>query len=49
MILNGVITKDQLYKANDREIEILMERFNSSDFQNTIHRMIEQKITKNKL
>lgn len=49
MILNGVITKDKLYKANDREIETLKERFNSSDFQNTIHRIIEQKMIKNKL
>lgn len=49
MILNGVITKDELYKANDREIETLKERFNSSDFQDTILTIIQQKMLKNKL
>lgn len=49
MMLNGVITKDELHKANDREIERLIERFNSDDFQNSIANIFKQRMLKNKL
>lgn len=49
MMLNGVITKDELHKANDREIERLIERFNSDDFQNSIANFFKQRMLKNKL
>lgn len=49
MILNGVFTKDDLYKANDREIERLIERFSSDDFKNGIDNFFKRKIFKNKL
>jgi len=49
MMLNGVITKDELHKANDREIERLIERFNSDDFQNSIANFLKQRKLKNKL
>lgn len=49
MILEGVITKDKLHKANDREIERLKERFDSEDFQDAITKFFKQKMLKNKL
>lgn len=49
MILDGVITKDKLHKANDREIERLLERFNSDDFQSSIANYFKQSMLKNKL
>jgi len=49
MMLNGVISKDELHKANDREIERLIERFNSDDFQNSIANYFKQKMLKNKI
>ncbi|CAH1726158.1 enoyl-CoA delta isomerase 2-like isoform X2 [Aphis gossypii] len=49
MMLNGVITRDELHEANDREIERLKERFNSDDFQNSIANYFKQRMLKNKL
>ncbi|XP_025198220.1 enoyl-CoA delta isomerase 2, mitochondrial-like [Melanaphis sacchari] len=49
MMLNGVITRDELHKANDREIERLIERLNSDDFHNSIANYFEQKMLKHKL
>jgi len=49
MMLNGVITKDELHKANDREIERLVERMNSDDFQNSIANFFKRRTLKNKL
>lgn len=49
MVLNGVITKDELHKANDREHERLIERFYSEDFQSAVADYLEQKMLKNKL
>lgn len=49
MILEGIITRDELHKANDREIERLKERFNSEDFHEAIPKMFEQRMLKNKL
>lgn len=49
MMLNGVITKDELHKANDREIKTLLERLNSDDFKNSIANYFKQKMLKNKL
>lgn len=49
MMLNGIITKDELHKANDRECKRLLERFNSDDFYEAVSNLIEQKMLKNKL
>jgi hypothetical protein len=48
-MFNGIITKDDLHKANDREHETLIERFYSEDFQNAVANYLEQKMLKNKL
>jgi len=49
MMLNGVITKDELHKANDREIERLIERLNSDDFHSSIANYFKERMLKNKL
>lgn len=49
MLLNGIITKDELYRANDREFERLKERFVSKDFQEAVSNFFEQKMLKNKI
>lgn len=49
MILNGIITRDELHKANDRECERLIERFNSGDFHEAVANFFERKMLKNKL
>jgi len=48
-MLQGIIPKDELLKANDREIERLKERFNSDDFQQSINHYLQKKMLKNKL
>lgn len=48
-MLNGIITKDELHKANDRECKRLVERFNSDDFHEAVANFIERKMLKNKL
>jgi peroxisomal 3,2-trans-enoyl-CoA isomerase len=49
LMLQGIIPKDELLKANDREIERLKERFNSDDFQQSINHYLQKKMLKNKL
>lgn len=49
MILSGIVTKDELHEANNREIERLLERFNSDDFTHAYSNFIKQKMLKNKL
>lgn len=49
MMLNGTISKDELHKANDREIERLVERFNSEDFSRGVNNFLQQKMLKKKL
>lgn len=48
-MLKGVITIEELHRANDREYERLRERFNSEDFKEAISNFFEQKSLKNKL
>lgn len=49
LMFNGIITKDDLHKANDREHKTLIERFYSEDFQSAVANYLEQKMLKNKL
>lgn len=49
MIMDGVFTKDELHKANDREIKRLAERFNSPEFINAVDNFFKKKVFKNKL
>jgi len=48
-MLNGTISKNKLHKANNREHERLIERFNSSDFHTAINNIFKQKMLKTKL
>lgn len=49
MMFGGSVYKDELHKANDREIERLQERFKSDDFNEAIANYFKQKMFKNKL
>lgn len=49
LMLNGAISKNELHKANDREIERLVERFNSDDFSSGVNDFLQRKMLKKKL
>lgn len=49
MILSGIVNKDELHKANNREIKRLSERLYSDDFSDAIANFTKKKMLKNKL
>lgn len=49
MMFGGAVFRDDLHKANDREVERLKERFKSDDFNEAIANYFKQRMLKNKL
>lgn len=49
LILDGVITKDKLHKANNEECAKLNKIFHSDDFHVAVDNFLKQQMLKNKL
>lgn len=49
MMFGGAVFKDELHKANNKEVDQLRERFKSDDFNEAIANYFKQKMFKNKL